>query len=228
MKTLFKIASVVICLSILTSSVYAQKSKKAFQGTVTFAITYPGSTLDAATKAQLPTEQLVKINGCNSKTEETSGPVTQTSITNGTNKTAIILIDYMGTKYALKQTEKDITDALAKLPTPTVSITQETKTIATYLCKKAILTTTEEDGTISNDTIFYTEDLGCADYNFSTPYNGIPGVILEYSQFVEQINGTMKYTATLVKKGKVADTEFLIPSDFQEVTLEELKKAFGG
>ncbi len=228
MKTFIKIASVVICLSVLNSSVYAQKPKKAFQGTVTFAITYPGNTMDAATKAKLPTEQIVKINGCKSKTEETSGPVTQTSITNGVTKTAIILIDYMGTKYALKQSEKDITDALAKLPTPVINFTQETKTIATYICKKAILTTTEEDGTVSNDTIFYTEDLGCADYNFSTPYKGIPGVILEYSQFVEQINGTMMYTATLIKKGKIAETEFLIPSDFQEVTLEELKKAFGG
>jgi GLPGLI family protein len=228
MKNLFKFSALIACTFMISFSVNAQKSKKEFQGTVTYDITYPGATLDAATKSQLPTEELVKIKGCDSKTESTSGPVTQIAITNAATKSVIVLIDYMGTKYALKQTEADITASMAKLPMPVVNITAETKTIAGYLCKKAILTTNEEDGTVSNDTIYFTEELGCKDYNFSSSYKDVPGVVLEYSQYIDQISASMKYTARLVKKEKVADTEFMIPSDYQEVTKEELKKAFGG
>lgn len=228
MKNLFKFSSLIVCSLLISFSVNAQKSKKEFQGTVTYDITYPGATLDAATKSQLPTEEIVKVKGCNSKTEFTTGMATQIKITNATTKSVIVLIDAMGTKYALKKTEAEITASMAQTPMPTVNITVETKTIAGYLCKKAILTTNEEDGTVSNDTIYFTEDLGCKDYNFSSSFKDVPGVVLEYSQYIDQISASMKYLARLVKKEKISDTEFIIPNDYQEVTEEELKKAFGG
>jgi hypothetical protein len=227
MKTALSIMLSFAAILFFSTNISAQKVK-VFQGTVSYDITYPGATLTPAQKAQLPTTQDVTVKDCKTKTEMITGPVTQASITDGTAKTETVLIDYMGTKYALKLTTAEITESLAKVTMPVVTITTDTKVIAGYTCKKAILTTTEEDGTITNDTIYYSDEIGCKDLNFSTQFKDIPGTVLEYSMYVDQIEANMKYTAKEVKKEKVSDNIFLIPSDYQEVTKEEFKKAFGG
>lgn len=227
MKTALRIILTAATILFFSANTNAQK-KKIFQGTITYNITYPDANLTPAMKAQLPTTQDVTVKDCKTKTEMITGAVTQASITDGTAKTETILIDYMGTKYALKLTSAEITESLAKATMPVVTTTTDTKVIAGYTCKKAILTSTEEDGTITNDTIFYSDEIGCSDLNFSTQFKDIPGAVLEYSVYVDQINANMKYIAKEVKKTKISDNIFLIPSDYQEVTKEEFKKAFGG
>jgi hypothetical protein len=225
MKTKLCILLTAVSVLFFTYSTYAQK-KKEFQGVITYDITYPGASLTPAQKAQLPVTQDMTVKGCKTKTEIVSGMASQAEITDGATKSVIGLIDYMGTKYALKKDSNEISKDFSKL-TIKVTPSTDTKVIAEYTCKKAIVTITDEDGTVTNDTLFYTEEIGCSDLNFSTEYKDIPGAILEYSMYVAQIDTYMKYTAKTVKKTKVSDNIFLIPSDFQEVTKEELKKALG-
>ncbi|MFH0866059.1 MAG: hypothetical protein V1904_07680 [Bacteroidota bacterium] len=227
MKTALSILLTAATILFFSTNTNAQK-KKNFQGTITYNITYPGANITPAMKAQLPTTQDVTVKDCKSKTEMITGAVTQASITDGTAKTKIVLIDYMGTKYSLKLTSAEIAESLAKDSMPVITTTSDTKVIAGYTCKKAILATTDEDGTITNDTIYYSDEIGCSDLNFDTPFKDIPGAVLEYSIYIDQINANMKYTAKEVKKEKVSDNLFLIPSDYQEVTMEEFKKVFGG
>jgi len=208
-------------------SVNAQKTK-AFQGTITYDITYTGANITPAEKAQLPVTSTVTVKDCKTKTEMVTGPVTQAAITDGATKSEIVLIDYMGTKYALKLSTAEISEGMAKATMPKVTLTPDTKVIAGFTCKKAILTTVQEDSSITKDTIYYTEEIGCSDLNFSSTFKDIPGAILEYTEYIAQIEATSVYKAKEVKKSKISDNIFLIPSDYQEVTKEEFKKAFGG
>lgn len=210
-----------------TSSVNAQKTKT-FQGTISYDITYTGATMSPAEKAQLPTTSTVTIKDCKTKTEMVTGPVTQAAITDGTTKTETVLIDYMGTKYALKLTAAEISEGMEKVTMPKVEITQDTKVIAGFTCKKAILTTVLEDSSMIKDTIYYTEEIGCSDLNFSSTFKDVPGAVLEYTEYIAQMEATSVYVAKEVKKSKISDNVFLIPSDYTEVTKEEFKKAFGG
>lgn len=209
------------------TSVNAQKTK-AFQGTITYDITYTGANITPAEKAQLPTTSTVTVKDCKTKTEMVTGPVTQAAITDGATKTETVLIDYMGTKYALKLSVTDIAEGMAKVNLPKVELTTDTKVIAGFTCKKAILTTVLEDSSMIKDTIYYTEEIGCSDLNFSSTFKDVPGAILEYTEYIAQMEATSVYVAKEVKKGKISDNVFLIPSDYQEVTKEEFKKAFGG
>jgi GLPGLI family protein len=134
----------------------------------------------------------------------------------------------MGTKYALKLSVTDIAEGMAKVNLPKVELTTDTKVIAGFTCKKAILTTVLEDSSMIKDTIYYTEEIGCSDLNFSSTFKDVPGAILEYTEYIAQMEATSVYVAKEVKKGKISDNVFLIPSDYQEVTKEEFKKAFGG
>ncbi|NTW32230.1 MAG: hypothetical protein HGB12_06350 [Bacteroidetes bacterium] len=228
MKKIFSFIIAGAILLSLNTSCFAQKTKKTSQGAITYDIKYTGDNITPAQKAQLPTSLVVTVKDCKTKSEVIIGPVSQASITDGTTKTQIVLIDYMGTKYALKLTAQEISDALAKVTMPKLNITQETKVIAGYTCKKAILTSTDDEGTVSNDTIFFTEEIGCADVNFSTQFKEVPGSVLEYSEVDPQVNSKVIYTVKEIKKSKVSDNIFLIPSDYQEMTKEEFKKAFGG
>jgi len=228
MKKVILIFTAIVCVPCMNKS-FAQKDKKAFQGTITYDITYTGDNINPALKAQLPSLGTVTIKDCKSKTEQAVGGMTQSSISDGTSKSEIILIDLMGTKYALKLSAQEIADEMAKAPVSTVNITTGTKVIAGYTCKQAILTSKDEDGNITTDTIYFSEEIGCKDINFSDPnFKDIPGTVLEYSQFSPQIGATVTYKVKEIKKSKISDNVFLIPSDFKEVTKEELKKAFGG
>jgi GLPGLI family protein len=227
MKNTFRILMALLVVFFFTSSVNAQKTKT-FQGTITYDITYTGANMTPAEKAQLPTTSTVTIKDCKTKTEMVTGPVTQAAITDGTTKTETVLIDYMGTKYALKLSATDISEGMAKVNIPKVEITQDTKVIAGFTCKKAILTTVLEDSSMIKDTIYYTEEIGCSDLNFSSTFKDVPGAILEYTEYIAQMEATSVYVAKEVKKSKISDNVFLIPSDYQEVTKEEFKKAFGG
>ena len=225
MKNILRILTIVAIVAFITNNSMSQKT---FQGTITYGISYRGGSLTPAQKAQLPTVTVVTVKDCKSKTEIVTGPVTQDAIADGATKSEIVLIDYMGTKYALKLTTADITDGLAKNPMPTVKTTNDTKEILGFTCKKAILTTKNENDSITADTIYYTDQIGCKDINFSTQFKDIPGTVLQYTEYTPQIEATAVYTAKEIKKSKISDNVFLIPSDFKEVTKDEFKKAFGG
>jgi GLPGLI family protein len=224
LRSLIAVAAVVL----FTQVSFAQKSAKPFMGTITFNITYRGD-VPPAYKAMMPTTSSKIIKDCKTKTETASGPVVSDDITDGATKTETVLIDYMETKYAYKKTSQEQAEEMAKTPSPTVNITKATKDISGFTCKQAILTTKQDDGTSSIDTIYFSEEIGCKDLNFDDPnFKDIPGAVLEYTEFNPQINATAVFTVKEIKKSKISDNIFLIPSDYKEVTKEELKKAFGG
>lgn len=228
MKKTFNVLLAAAFFCGMYGSSFAQKDKKPFQGTITYSITYSGENLTPAQKAQLPASVVETIKDCKTKTETAAGILTITSIIDGATKSSTMLIDIGDNKFALKQTEADINEKLSKEPPKTVNITQESKVISGYTCKKAIVTTTEEDGTVINDTLYFTEELGCKDINFSSGYKDIPGKILQYSVYNTEMQFSTFYTVKEIKKSKISDNIFLIPSDYKETTEEELNKMFGG
>ena len=228
MKNFCKIILISLMFSGITFSSFAQKDKKTFQGTITFGITYAGSSLNPAQLAQLPSSQTVTFKECKSKTENVTGPVSTIQIVDGITKTQTVLIDYAGSKFALKYTSQQITEQMANTAMPVVTLTKDTKVIEGFSCKKAILATTQEDGTSKSDTIYYSDEIGCSDLNFSDTFKDVPGAVLEYTTFSPELDAKVAVCVKEVKKAKVSDNAFLIPSDYKEVTEEELKTMFGG
>lgn len=217
-------AVAIVSMFVFTAS--AQKTKP-FQGIITYGITYSGANLTPAQKAQLPSSTTVYIKDCKSKQEVVTGMVTQGSIIDGNAKTQTVLLDLMGTKIVYRLTEKEISEDRAKVPEPKVTITTDTKVIAGITCKKATIISEDEEGTVSNDTVYFSEEIGCANINFAELYSGIPGLILEYTEFNPEADFTATFNAKEIKKTKVSDNIFLIPGDYKEVTKEELKSMFG-
>jgi len=226
MKRIFSILTLMLLCLLTVNQVNAQKTKP-FQGTITYDITYNSSTITPAEKAQLPTSETTIVKDCKTKIVTDYGQATVTIITDGSTKTYIQIVEYMGDKYAIKDTIKD-SDTLDKEKKPVVKLTQETKVISGYTCKKAILTSTSDDGDVSNDTIYFSEDIGCKDINFMSGLKNVNGVILEATQYAAQLKGTVVKKVKEIKKEKISDTVFMMPADAKEMTKEEFKKTFGG
>ncbi len=213
-----------LCIA-LTSVSFAQKKAKPYNGSITFTLTYSGD-IDAATIAQQPKEITVKILGNKARTEISYGPATIVNIANGDSKSTVTLIDVMGQKYAMRMKTEDVEKDLLETKYD-IKYIDSTKTIAGFVCKKAVFTVkSKDDDTETIIPVWYTEELGGDLLNYGGQFHGLKGFALEYEMTAKGIKTVT--TTKEIKKGKVSENDFLVPSDYKEVTKEEMKKMFSG
>jgi len=217
-----------LSLNLLMFSVFAlcsfQMFAKEFKGVITYKITVEGSGVTEEMKNMMPKTMTMSILGNKARSEMVMSMGKTISITDGDNKETITLMDMMGQKIAIKSTYDEIKADLDKAPAVKVEITSETKDIAGYTCKKAVITN-PWDGT--EIIVYFTEELGSNKLNFDNPqFKDINGAMLEFEIPNEQF--TMKFSAVSVEKKNVSEDEFTIPEGYQIKTKEEMQGMFGG
>jgi hypothetical protein len=193
-------------------------SAQGFKGIITYSMSYSGN-IDAATMAQQPKVMTISLMGNVAKMSLAIGPVTIDVVTNGDKKESTTMIDMMGEKKYYKSTQAEIEADATKNGTPVIRYLDETKTIAGYVCKKAEYVTKDEDDKETVTVVYYSEALGGEAANFGGTFQGLKGFPMEYVITQGEIITT--FTVTEVKKGKVSENTFLIPSDYVELTAEE-------
>jgi hypothetical protein len=199
---------------------------KPFDGVITYKVSYPDSKLTEAQLNMAPKVMTVSVKGSKARTEMNIGGGLMIEILDYMTKSKIALINMMGQKFAIKQTKQELDKENADQPKGTVNVTNETKSIVGYTCKKAIVTS-EEDGVKTTFEVWFTEELGGKDSNFDNPlYKDINGVMLEFTLKTPQ--AAMKFTATSIEKKTLSAKDFEIPADYTLTTQEELKSKFGG
>jgi GLPGLI family protein len=210
---------------ILVSSLTV-KSGKPFEGVITFKITYPDNKFSESQLAMFPKVLTVSIKGSKSRTDLQMSGMNTVEITDYTDKTKVALLNMMGQKYAIKQTTAEIEKEMGQAGTTTVELSSETKVIAGYTCKKAVITV-NDDGAKSTFEVYYSNELGTKMANFDNPlYKDIDGVLLEFLLKNRDVN--MKFTATSIEKKSLPAKDFEIPTDYTLTTQDELKSKFGG
>lgn len=161
----------------------------------------------------------------NSKVVMSMGMMGKTIVTyNEKKKSGLMLMDMMGMKYALKMSaeylKKTEEEEKNKNDNTKVTLTNETKKVLGYTCKKAIMT--NEDG---NESIFwYTEKFSVnktAQQNLNAKIPGLPLIMISKTDGM-----TMIFTATKVSTDKVDEKEFdlTIPDGYEEQDIEEFGK----
>lgn len=224
MKKTALILSILSLLFMQPLSLKAGSGK--FDGVITYNITIQNSTLTAEQLAMFPKKMVVSIKGAKVRNESSSSMGTMVEITDSDKKTSVSLLAIMGKKLAIKKTSEEIKSELSGESKPTVQLVNETKTIAGYTCKKAIVTI-EKNGKKSSFEIWYSSELGGRESNFGNPvYQDIDGMLMEFT--LNESGFTMNYSAASVEKKSVDDTLFAIPSDYTLTTQQELKQMFGG
>jgi GLPGLI family protein len=190
----------------------------------------------------LPPDQAAMAGDMENKVTFKNGKVlTEMTSMMFTNQTVIdengmlMLMEQMGNKIAIKQTkdemEKDATKQKDKQADPKIEYINETKTIAGYECKKAIITIVGKDKKEQKMDVWYSE-------KFANPnkegkgkgqgfMKGLKGMPFEYSG--DQGGIKFKMIAKEVSIDPVADSKFNLSTDgYKLMTMEEIKALQGG
>jgi len=215
---LFKILSVLI-MNVLVMTVHALPGP--FEGIITFKITcydyqnmeYPNSIF--------PKELTVTIKGDMAKVEMMTPIGPHIEIINYIDESKITLIKLLNQKFALHETASEILENKKNEPKGQVQFINETREIAGYSCKKAIVTT-ENNGAKSSFDVWYSDELGGLNSNFDKPlYKDIKGALLEFYLITSQF--TFKATAISIEEKSISSQEFDIPFDYPITSKNELK-----
>lgn len=203
------------------------------EGSITYAMTFEG----------LPPEQAAMLGDMETKVTFKNGKsLTEMTSMMFTNQTIIdekgmtMLMEQMGNKFAVKQTkeemEKEAAKSKDKPADPKIEYINETKTIAGYECKKAIVTVFGKDNKEEKTEVWYCD-------KFENPnkegkgrgqmiMKGLNGVPFEYSGG-GQGGMKIKMVAKEVSTGSVPDSKFELSTEgYKMMTMEELKAMQGG
>ena len=208
MKT--KLFTLLLLLSFGYKSVVAQIK----QGKIIYKINYPSIDLPSDQKAMLPSESICYFSN-NSCRTESDGFMGMKMVTICTKEEMTMLMDIMGKKIAINPRD----DKSTKAKTPSISYSDDTKKIAGYDCKKAILVFDEDTKMV----VWCAEGI-TGGGSWGGNFENLKGAPLEYTADLNGMSMTM--TATKVSEEKVSKKKFEIPSDYEFMTPEQLQRQF--
>lgn len=219
MKKLFKI-SICILLTLPMVSAMAQS----FEGVITYEISYDNLPKEMAEyESMLPKESISTIKGHMYKMEQPSTMgMKQVTIMDNEAESGILLMEMMGKKSAIVLDKESREKFEKDQPEPEITYVDETKEIAGYTCKKALVQMPESQGSGSLE-VYYTDKILDLDMN---QVKGLKGFPLQYTANTGQFLMTM--TAQSVDKKKISEEEFVVPEGYEHITMEEFQKTFGG
>src|ERR1035437_8526050 len=144
------------------------------------------------------------------------GLISITYISNQTTKKVAQTLTLINKKYV-----SDIsTEEMKKMNSYLTGIEpgKNTQDIAGFKCKEAIVKLVNGEEV----HVFYTNDIGIKNPNWSNPYSKLDGVLMDFT--MERYGLAMHLKAKSVLAQKVDDTAFDIPDDHKKISFAELEK----
>ncbi|MFA7381594.1 MAG: hypothetical protein WC150_14140 [Bacteroidia bacterium] len=136
----------------------------------------------------------------------TSGSYSRT-IGDARSRDLTILAEMKGRKVMVRRSGYNYEELKPKV---FVTLSNETKMIAGYRCKKADVITLDYENNTSNAVIWYCDSIGSPSFSYEQHYPQIKGLMMEYT--VKQGDIEMVYTVTKVEAKPVDKNVFVIPS----------------
>lgn len=150
--------------------------------------------------------------------------MTMTTVSNETTGDVLMLMSGMMGNNAIKSNSKETAKdtVLNKKPKVDVVLTNETKVIEGYTCKKALIT--DEEGTVS--TFWFTEEITAAKKGQSYLSEDVPGFPMQFEMNKSGMKMTMTVTKVETKvSGNSSDLfSFSIPAGYKEMSLDQMKQ----
>lgn len=183
----------------------SQKSTVIGDCTVTYSLT----TSDPSVQSKLAgASKTVYIKGQKSRTDFLSDGFRQTTIYDKKAGMAVVMKEIGAEKYISKYTQDEWKSQNKKYELKTVSLINETKTILSYTCKKAVITT--RDG--NSYSFYYAPSIVPSATENPFQFSDIPGLVLEYESSAGSSDKLIVFTATSINLSPVPASKFEIPT----------------
>jgi GLPGLI family protein len=200
----------------------SELKKSRNQGIIEYEVIYLDSEEEYPVIGLMPEIMTVSFNSKCSKSKMVGflGFFSTQIISDTKERVNYTLIKIQGKKYVCKETLDDGPFVNNNYENVNIEYASETKEIAGFLCKKAIVT-------FPNDKknpieVFYTDEINFSDPNKNTPFAAIEGVLLEFQLKLYKIN--MKFVASEIQHVDIPKEEFEIPPDYEFVTKEKIEE----
>jgi GLPGLI family protein len=158
----------------------------------------------------------IYLKGSQSRADMVSALGKETTIHDAKTGNAVILKEYSGQKLMITLTKENWEQKNKAYSDIKFTVTDDTKTIAGYNCKKAVAALPSG----KSFTVYFTPDLVITNKEYNNTFKNLPGVALEY----EYENGAMRYKYTLSKIGfePVSASKFDFPkTGYRIMTYDE-------
>lgn len=197
------------------------------EGSVTYVMTIEGLPPEqAAMMGDMETK--VSFKGNKSLTEVNSMMMTSKALVDDNG--SLFLMDQMGNKSFIRtsKAEMDKNSEVNKDKEPRIELTNETKTIAGYECKKAnVRLTTGKNNEEIKTEVWFTDKISYVKQGGGRKggemFKGLNGMPMEYS--VPQGPMKIKMSAKEVSTETVPDSKFVLTTEgYTEMKMEDLKK----
>lgn len=189
------------------------------EGVIEYDVTYPKVDPNSMMVSGLPSKAFLRFKNNNMVNDMSGmmGLISITYISNQTNKKVAQTLTLINKKYV-----SDIsTEELNKMNDSFlvgIEPGKNTQEIAGFKCKEAIVKL--QNGETAH--VYYTNDIGIANPNWSNPYSKIDGVLMDFQ--LERYGLAMHLKAKSVLAQQVEDTAFDIPEDHKKIPFAELEK----
>ena len=203
---------------LLVISAFGVSAQKAIaEGTIVYdMVIQVGNTVPQKGDALDGASTTVYLKGNNSRTDMISALGNETTIHNAKSGNAVILKEFSGQKLMIKLTKENWDVKNKALLGTSFVLTNETKTILGYSCKKAIAKMA--DG--KSFSVYYAPDIAVANKEYDPTFINLPGLAMEYE--IESGKMKFKYTVSKISFDQVLVSKFDFPtSGYRMMTYEE-------
>jgi GLPGLI family protein len=214
MKSVQKMGLLVVLLMV---SVFSIAQKTISEGTMVYDIAIQSGNKEPQMADAIDGGTVtVYIKGAQSRSDMVSALGKETTIHEAKTGNSVILKEYSGQKLMITLNKENWVAKNKAYSDIKFVLTDETKTIAGYACKKA--TATLPSG--KSFTVYYAADLAVTNKEYDATFKNLPGLALQY----EYESGTMRYRYTLssINFDPVAASKFDFPkAGYRVMTYEE-------
>ena len=210
-----KIFNVALGLALTATAISANAQKAYKEGVVTISTAMQGQQVEAKSYFRADSAAM----------QFTTGPATIKILTDADGKSLVVMVDVpvASIKKAAVATPDEVDQAMASLPALTFAPGTETKVISGFNCKKVVATDAKANKSFD---IWVTNDISLPESTATKYYAKAGGFPIQYMSF--QNGQSSEITVKSVVEQKVPAGTFGIPSDFDKISLDDLKALGGG
>lgn len=220
MRFIIKISVFISLLAFLLSGCELRFGKKGIkEGKIVYNIEYLQNESENPLISLMPShlDMVFKSNTVKMEVEGWMGVFKSSFIRQYPQESSITVFKMMNKKYYYKSTGKTDFMGMNSYQDMQIVFDDTEKKIVDFNCKHAKVSIPSKK--ISFD-VFYTNEIDIQSPNSSTPFQNIPGVMLEFQIEIQGI--PMKLHAKEILEIEIPDTDFSIPAGYQEVSKETI------
>jgi len=219
MKKILALAAVIF---FITSNTSVRAQEKIHEGKIRFEMTFPDTGQSSYLFEMMPKEMIVWFKDGDTRTEMQTGRGKIAMLRYAKSKDMYTLMNMKGEKIALKM-NKDLMERFKdslKSKKAEIIVTDETKTIAFFKCRKAIATMMFR-GEKKSVEVWFTKEIDNLDLG-EYKVEGIDGFVMEMNIADKGLNVHMLCTS--IERMNVPESLIKIPEDYKVMSMDDLAR----